>query len=96
MDYLLRVSFLVLRKPDCIIRIIGLFLSCRFPGVQFYLSCWYKRRELGFRAALFFSAAALSGSFGGLFAAAIANMKGIGGKEGWAWIVPLFLENLTY
>ena len=42
--------------------------------------------ELGFRAALFFSAAALAGSFGGLLAAAIALMDGIGGMDGWAWI----------
>ena len=57
--------------------------------MQFYLSCWYKRREFGLRSAIFFSAAALSGSFGGLLAAAIAKMKGIGGKPGWAWIVSL-------
>ena len=59
----------------------------RFPGVQFYLSCWYRRKEFGLRSAIFFSAAALSGSFGGLLAAAIAHMEGIGGKSGWAWIV---------
>ena len=46
----------------------------------------YKRNELGIRAAVFFSAAALAGSFGGLLAAAIALMDGIGGKPGWAWI----------
>jgi MFS family permease len=55
-----------------------------FPGVNFYLSCWYKRSELGIRAAMFFSAAALAGSFGGLLAAAIAQMDGIGGMDGWA------------
>jgi hypothetical protein len=43
-------------------------------GVNYYLSCWYKRTELGIRAATFFSAAALAGSFGGLLAAAIAQM----------------------
>lgn len=36
--------------------------------------------------AIFFSAAALAGSFGGLLAAAIGEMDGIGGKPGWAWI----------
>lgn len=50
------------------------------------MSCWYKRGELGIRAAIFFSAAALAGSFGGLLAAAIALMDGIGGRDGWAWI----------
>jgi len=59
----------------------------RFPGVQFYLSCWYRRKEFGLRSAIFFSAAALSGSFGGFLAAAIGKMNGIGGKPGWAWIV---------
>ncbi|KAK7750164.1 hypothetical protein SLS62_007915 [Diatrype stigma] len=57
-----------------------------FPGVNYYLSCWYKGSEIGVRSAVFFSAAALAGSFGGLLAAAIALMDGIGGRPGWAWI----------
>lgn len=36
--------------------------------------------------AIFFSAAAVSGSFGGLLAAAINLMHGKGGRPGWAWI----------
>jgi hypothetical protein len=28
----------------------------------------------------------LAGSFGGLLAAAIALMDGVGGMDGWAWI----------
>lgn len=57
----------------------------------------YKRSEFGIRAAIFFSAAALAGSFGGLLAAGIAQMGGVGGKPGWAWIfvsdpyIPLFM-----
>jgi sugar phosphate permease len=57
------------------------------------LSCWYKRREFGIRAAIFFSAAAVSGSFGGLLAAAISDMDGIGGRTGWEWI--FILEGLA-
>jgi sugar phosphate permease len=60
---------------------------------KYYLSCWYKRSELGIRAAVFFSAAAFAGSFGGLLAAAIQNMHGVGGKPGWAWI--FILEGLA-
>lgn len=71
---------------------LGLTEAGLFPGVNYYLSCWYKRKELGVRAALFFSAAAFAGSFGGLLAAAIAQMDGIGGKPGWAWI--FILEGL--
>ncbi|SMR58697.1 unnamed protein product [Zymoseptoria tritici ST99CH_1E4] len=65
---------------------LGLAEAGLFPGVNYYLSCWYKRSELGIRAATFFSAAALAGSFGGLLAAAIAQMDGIAGLDGWAWI----------
>ncbi|KAK5122503.1 hypothetical protein LTR85_004087 [Meristemomyces frigidus] len=72
---------------------LGMAEAGLFPGVNYYLSCWYKRSELGIRAAIFFSAAALAGSFGGLLAAAIAQMKGIGGKSGWAWI--FILEGLA-
>ena len=65
---------------------LGVAEAGLFPGVNYYLSCWYKRSEFGIRAAIFFSAAALAGSFGGLLAAAIAQMGGVGGKPGWAWI----------
>ena len=64
---------------------LGITEAGLFPGVQYYLSCWYKRSELGVRLAIFFANAALAGSFGGLLAAAIANMDGLGGKGGWAW-----------
>lgn len=36
--------------------------------VVYYFSMWYKRRERQYRISLFFSAAALAGSFGGILA----------------------------
>ncbi|KAJ3782682.1 MFS general substrate transporter [Lentinula aff. detonsa] len=72
---------------------LGMFEAGLFPGVNYYLSCWYKRSEFGIRAAIFFSAATVSGAFGGLLAAAISNMDGIGGKPAWAWI--FILEGLA-
>ncbi|KAJ7504258.1 MFS general substrate transporter, partial [Mycena galericulata] len=72
---------------------LGTFEAGLFPGVNYYLSCWYKRSEFGIRAAIFFSAATVSGAFGGLLAAAISNMEGIGGKPAWAWI--FILEGLV-
>lgn len=71
---------------------LGVAEAGLFPGVTYYLSCWYKSSEIGVRIALFFSAAAIAGSFGGLLAAAIALMDGIGGRPGWAWI--FILEGL--
>ncbi|KAJ5115354.1 hypothetical protein NUU61_001113 [Penicillium alfredii] len=72
---------------------LGLSEAGLFPGVGYFLSCWYKRAEFGVRMAIFFSAAALAGSFGGLLAAAIAKMDGVGGKAGWSWI--FILEGLA-
>ena len=72
---------------------LGLAEAGLFPGVGYFLSCWYKRAEFGIRMAIFFSAAAVAGSFGGLLAAAIANMDHIGGKSDWAWI--FILEGLA-
>lgn len=71
---------------------LGIAEAGLFPGVTYYLSCWYKSSEIGVRIALFFSAAAIAGSFGGLLAAAIALMDGLGGRPGWAWI--FILEGL--
>ncbi|OAX39610.1 MFS general substrate transporter [Rhizopogon vinicolor AM-OR11-026] len=72
---------------------LGVFEAGLFPGVNYYLSCWYKRSEFGIRAAVFFSAATISGAFGGLLAAGISEMAGIGGKPAWAWI--FILEGLV-
>ncbi len=47
---------------------LGVAESGLFPGVVYYFSMWYKRRERQFRISLFFSAAALAGSFGGILA----------------------------
>ncbi|EFQ31568.1 major facilitator superfamily transporter [Colletotrichum graminicola M1.001] len=65
---------------------LGIAEAGLFPGVNYYLSCWYKGSEIGVRSAVFFSAAALAGSFGGLLAAAIAKLDTVGGRPGWAWI----------
>jgi MFS family permease len=75
---------------------LGLTEAGLFPGVNFYLSCWYKRNELGIRAAIFFSAAAMAGSFGGLLAAAIQKMDGIRGIPGTSFSLPnliIFCQN---
>jgi MFS family permease len=72
---------------------LGLAEAGLFPGVTYLLSCWYRRAELGLRLAIFFSAAAVAGSFGGLLAYAISKMAGVGGKPGWAWI--FILEGLA-
>lgn len=37
-----------------------------FPGISFFLSGWYKRKESSKRISLFFVGAVLAGAFGGI------------------------------
>jgi MFS family permease len=66
--------------------LLGLTEAGLFPGVNFYISMWYPRAERSMRIAIFFSAATVSGAFGGLLAYVIEKMEGIGGLHGWQWI----------
>ena len=66
--------------------LLGLFESGLFPCLALYLSSWYQPREQALRISYLFVSAALSGSFGGLFAYALLKMDGVGGQEGWRWL----------
>lgn len=68
---------------------LGLMEGGLFPGIILYLSSFYRRKQLSFRIAMFWSAASLSGAFSGLLAAAISKMDGVGGMRGWRWILCL-------
>ncbi|BEI82522.1 hypothetical protein CcaverHIS002_0303900 [Cutaneotrichosporon cavernicola] len=66
--------------------LLGVTEAGLFPGIAFFLTQWYRRFEISFRVALFFSAATIAGAFGGLLARLINLMDGVGGYEGWRWI----------
>ena len=57
-----------------------------FPGIIFYITLWYRRYECNLHMAIFFSAATLDASFGGLLGRLISMMGGIGGRPSRAWI----------
>lgn len=63
--------------------LLGVTEAGLFPGVAFFLTQWYRRFEISFRVALFFSAATVAGAFGGLLARLINLMDGAAGYEGW-------------
>ncbi|KIX08038.1 uncharacterized protein Z518_02693 [Rhinocladiella mackenziei CBS 650.93] len=59
----------------CVARaFLGVFEGGTMPGIAFFLSTFYKRRELYFRIGIFISAASIAGAFGGLFATALARI----------------------
>ncbi|KAJ7215320.1 major facilitator superfamily domain-containing protein [Mycena haematopus] len=65
---------------------LTLFVGGVFPGLVLYLSFFYPRLRLQTRVAAFFSAASISGAFGGIMAYGIINLNGKHGHSGWQWI----------
>jgi len=66
---------------------LGFVEAAYFPGCLYYLSCWYTRKELGLRTAIFYSGALISGAFSGLIAAGIkGHMDGTRGLRAWRWL----------
>ncbi|RYP00271.1 hypothetical protein DL766_008733 [Monosporascus sp. MC13-8B] len=66
--------------------LLGIFEAGFFPGAIYLCSYWYMPKDLSTRISYFYCASALSGAFSGLLAAAIAQMDGVAGLEGWRWI----------
>jgi sugar phosphate permease len=51
------------------------------------MSCWYTRKEIGLRVAIFYLANILAQGTSGLIAAAVfATLEGALGMAGWQWI----------
>ena len=70
------------------VRFILGMLEAGFPvGVSLLLSSWYKKAEQAKRFSIFYSAAVLSGAFGGIIAGAITgSLDGARGISGWRWL----------
>jgi MFS family permease len=55
--------------------LLGSFEAGLFPGIIYYTSLWYRRKEQAIRLGFFWSFSALAGAFGGLIAYAITQIK---------------------
>ncbi|OJJ45515.1 hypothetical protein ASPZODRAFT_134195 [Penicilliopsis zonata CBS 506.65] len=66
--------------------ILGVAEGGLLPGMVLYLSSFYRRSDLALRIGLFYTAASLSGAFGGLLASGLAQIAPRGGLVGWRWI----------
>ena len=66
--------------------LLGLFEAGMLPGIAYYLSRWYRRKELAFRLSLYIVAAPLAGAFGGLLASAILTLEHFGSLQSWRMI----------
>ena len=82
---------------------LGFVEAAYFPGCLFFLSCWYTRKELGFRTAMLYSGSLLSGAFSGLISAGIKNgLDGARGLRAWRWlfiiegVITIFIAFIAY
>ena len=66
--------------------LLGAAEAVFFPGVLYFLSAWYTKRELGKRYAGLFIGQQLGNGFGGLIAAGVLKMDGLHGIRGWRWL----------
>lgn len=66
---------------------LGVVEAPYFPCAIYFLSCWYKKGELGIRMALLVSGLITSNAFAGLLAAGILSGIGdAGGLHQWQWL----------
>ncbi|KAK5732783.1 hypothetical protein LTR17_010201 [Elasticomyces elasticus] len=67
--------------------ILGFVEAPFFPGVLFYLSKWYTKKELNLRMSIFYSGSLLAGAFGNLIAGGILEgLDGARGMRAWRWL----------
>lgn len=64
---------------------LGFVEAVFFPGVFYYLSMFYNRKQIAFRTAILYSGSQLGNAFGTLFAIAIMKLDGKSGLHGWRW-----------
>ncbi|KAH8772270.1 putative MFS transporter [Hyaloscypha sp. PMI_1271] len=66
--------------------ILGITEGGLLPGIVLYLSGMYTRGEMALRLGLFYTAASLSGAFGGLLARGLTSIGKRGHQATWSWI----------
>ncbi|TVY26070.1 putative transporter [Lachnellula hyalina] len=66
--------------------VLGITEGGLLPGIVLYLSGMYTRGEMALRLGLFYTAASLSGAFGGLLARGLTEIGKVGGQAKWSWI----------
>lgn len=68
---------------------LGIFEAGMTPGINMYLTMWYRRSEIQVRMAVVFAVGTAVDALGGLLALCIIKMNNVGGMEGWRWIFVL-------
>lgn len=57
-----------------------------FPGIVYYLTQWFPRRERAHAVALFMTGTAIAGVIGGPISSGLLLLDGVWGLRGWQWL----------
>jgi MFS transporter, ACS family, tartrate transporter len=66
--------------------LLGIAEAGFFPGVAYFMTCWFPARHRGQMMGIFFAAGAFSGVLGGPLGAGLLKLNGTFGIAGWQWI----------
>lgn len=74
------LSFYILRF------LLGLAEAGFFPGIILYLSYWFPAHHRSVVTAMFMAAAPIAGAVGSPISAALMQLHGLAGLQGWQWL----------
>jgi MFS transporter, ACS family, tartrate transporter len=66
--------------------LLGIAEAGFFPGVAYFLTCWFPASHRGRMMGIFYAAGAFSGVIGGPLGASLLKLDGTLGIAGWQWI----------
>jgi ACS family tartrate transporter-like MFS transporter len=66
--------------------LLGIAEAGYFPGVAYFMTCWFPNRHRGRMMGLFFAASAISSVIGAPLSANLLRLDGWLGAAGWQWI----------
>jgi ACS family tartrate transporter-like MFS transporter len=66
--------------------ILGMAEAGYFPGVTYFMTCWFPSRYRGRMMGFFFAASAISSVIGAPLSANILRLDGFLGVTGWQWV----------
>jgi MFS family permease len=66
--------------------LLGVAEAGFFPGVAYYMTCWFPARHRGRAMGIFFSCAAVAGVLGAPLSSNLLRLDGVFHLQGWQWV----------
>lgn len=74
------------RQLTALRAILGAFEATLFPGAAYLIACWYPRKQMALRNAVFYVMSIVVSGLSAILAWGISQLNGRTGRAGWRWI----------